>query len=122
VLVADDSKLVRRAICQALEDDTDIEVVGETTDFASTVRRANNLNPQIIVLDLHMPGGGHIVSISRSKLTNNCQTIAMSFSDDEETEALARSVGASALLDKMNLGTELIPAIKSTAKAGPRTF
>jgi DNA-binding NarL/FixJ family response regulator len=113
VLVADDSALIRRAICRTLADDTDIQVVGETTDYASTICRANELKPQIIVLDLHMPDDDTLAPASfRSELTNDCQIIAISFANDPETSALARSIEANVLLEKMNLGTELIPAIK----------
>ena len=115
VLVADDSEIVRRAICRTLQDDVDIQVVGETKDFATTVLRANELKPQIIVLDLHMPDDDNLALSFRSALTNDCQIIAISFSDDEETKTLARNIEASVLLGKMNLGTELIPAIKKMA-------
>jgi DNA-binding NarL/FixJ family response regulator len=113
VLVADDSEIVRRAICRTLQDDVDIQVVGETTDFASTVLRANELKPQIIVLDLHMPDEDKLAATSfRSELTTDCQIIAISFSNDNETQALARTIDAAVLLEKMTLGTELIPAIR----------
>jgi chemotaxis response regulator CheB len=78
VLVADDSAIVRRAICQTLEDHAEIQVVGESTDFASTVLRANELKPEVIVLDLHMPDDNTVVSsFFRSVLTNNCRIIAV---------------------------------------------
>jgi DNA-binding NarL/FixJ family response regulator len=116
VLVADDSELVRQAIVRSLQDDRDIVVVGEAANFESTVRLANELKPRIIVLDLHMPDQDRVTSVSfRSELTNGCQIIAISFSDDEETKTLARNIEASLLLEKINLGTELIPAIKKIA-------
>ena len=106
VLVADDSAIVRRAICQTLEDDTEIQVVGETTDFASTILRANELNPEIIVLDLHMPDDSTVVSESfRSELTNDCRIIAVSFANDAETNTLARSIEANVLLEKMKMAS-----------------
>jgi DNA-binding NarL/FixJ family response regulator len=115
VLVADDSALIRRTICRMLEDETEIQVVGETTDYASTIRRANELKPQIIVLDLHMPDDDTLAPASfRSELANDCQIIAISFSDDQETKTLAQNIQAGVLLEKMNLGTELVPAIKKT--------
>jgi two-component system response regulator DegU len=113
VLVADDSALIRQAICRTLEDDSDIQVVGETKDFASTVLRANELKPQIIVLDLHMPDDDTLAPIAfRSELPNDSRIIAISFSDDEETKNRAREIEASVLLEKMSLATELIPTIK----------
>jgi two-component system invasion response regulator UvrY len=112
VLIADDSDVVRRAICRTLEDDADIQVVGEAPNVAATLRMANELKPQIIVLDLHMPGDDRFCWSFRSQLTDNCRIIAISFADDEETQTLARNIQASVLLEKMALGTELIPTIK----------
>jgi DNA-binding NarL/FixJ family response regulator len=112
VLVADDSEIVRRAICGMLQDDRDIQVVGETADFASTISRANELEPEIIVLDLHMPDDEKLFSI-RSEVKKPCRIIAISFADDEETRTLARNIEASVLLEKMSLVSKLIPAIKT---------
>ena len=60
-----------------------------------------------------MPDQDRVTSVSfRSELATGCDIIAISFSDDEETNILAWNVEASLLLEKINLGTELIPAIK----------
>jgi DNA-binding NarL/FixJ family response regulator len=116
VLVADDSELVRQAIVRTLQNDCDIVVVGEAANFESAVRLANELKPQIIVLDLHMPDQERFTAESfRSELTNGCQIVAISFSNDVATKTLARNLEAGVLLEKMVLGTELIPAIKKMA-------
>jgi AmiR/NasT family two-component response regulator len=113
VLIADDSALIRQTICRTLQDDSDIQIVGEAVDFASAVGLTWELKPQILILDLHMPDQDALAPMSfRSQLTHNCQIIAISFSSDEETTALARSIEASILLEKMRLATDLVPAIK----------
>jgi hypothetical protein len=53
--VADDSDIVRRAIRSILATQPEVELVGEAADFAQTIQMANDLKPQVIVMDLHMP-------------------------------------------------------------------
>jgi DNA-binding NarL/FixJ family response regulator len=55
VLLADDVQIVRRAICSLLEDEPRIEIVGESSELSQTLRMAQILNPQFIVMDLHLP-------------------------------------------------------------------
>jgi DNA-binding NarL/FixJ family response regulator len=66
----------------------------------------------VVLLDLHMPGGDDI-----SNFANGSRVLAMSLADDEATQNLAASCGAATLLNKSNLGTELVPAIKDLAAA-----
>ena len=123
MLVADDSPTVRQAICRVLERDSDIQVIGQAVDFSSAVRLANELNPQVLVLDLRMPDIHKFDSMSfRSQLPSGCRLIAISIWDDEETKRLAEQLGADSFLEKMELGTELIPAIKSQVNEHKRTI
>ena len=117
VLLADDSELVRRAIRRLLSDQPQIALVGEAGDFAQTIEMANSLKPHVIVLDLHMSDGR---SISPSQFKSRVDSIAsrlvaISVWNDKETRALAESFGAIELLDKVSLGTRLIPAILQLA-------
>jgi chemotaxis response regulator CheB len=52
VLLAEDSELVRRAIRRLLEQDPEIELVGEAANFAETIRMLSDLGPQVIVISL----------------------------------------------------------------------
>jgi DNA-binding NarL/FixJ family response regulator len=123
VLIADDSASVRQAISRALENDSDIQVIGEAVDFSSAVQLANELNPQVLVLDLHMPDLDKFALMSfRFQLPSGCRLIAISIWDDEETKRLAEQLGADSFLEKMELGTELIPAIKSQVNEHKRTI
>src|SRR6266849_350454 len=90
VLLADDSDLVRRAIRKLLADHSEISVVGEATDFAQTIRMVQQLQPQVVILDLHMSDGKRItpaqfraqVNLGKSRL------LAISVWGDEETRSL----------------------------------
>ncbi len=89
-----------------------IEIVGESTDFSQTIRLANDLRPEVIVMDLHMPDETKIAPGNfRSHLNCGSKLVAISIWNDEPSKQLAESFGAAVLLDKMGLGETLIPAI-----------
>lgn len=112
ILLADDSEIVRRGIRQLLATQTEIEIVGEAADFAQTIRMTRDLNPQVVILDLHMPDENEIRPQEvRSLLSLGSQLLAISIWNEEGSKELAESLGASVLLDKMNLANTLIPTI-----------
>src|SRR5262249_59225978 len=55
-LIADDHALVRQGIRRLLQDEPDVEVVGEAGDAAEALKRATELRPDIVLLDVGMPG------------------------------------------------------------------
>jgi chemotaxis response regulator CheB len=111
VLLADDSHVMRSAIRRILEEERRIEVVGEAETFAKTVQMIGDLKPEVLLLDLHMAEKRDFQpELVKSQLGCVC-TLAVSFSNDDEARQLAESYGAVALLDKMQLFTEMIPAI-----------
>jgi DNA-binding NarL/FixJ family response regulator len=68
--------------------------------------------PDVLLLDLHMAEGRNFApNFVKSQLVSVACVLAVSFSNDDEAKDLAKSYGASALLDKMSLYDELVPAI-----------
>ncbi len=115
VLLTDDKEVVRTSIRLLLDSDPDIHTVGEAFNFKEAIQRATELKPQIVVMDLHMPDTSSVNPQEIKSLLNTLgsRLIAISFWKDEGTHALAKSLGAVTLLDKMTLTTDLIPAIKA---------
>jgi chemotaxis response regulator CheB len=112
VLVADDTLLMRRAICGFLRNRLEIEVVGEAADYAETVQMANDFRPEIILMDLHLACRPGITPLDvRTHLNHGSRLVAVSIANDEEATAQAQIFGAITLLDKMKLFDELIPTI-----------
>ena len=112
LLIADDSAIVRRAICALLQDQTDIAVCGEAGNYADLFKMLNECAPDIVLMDLRMPGEGRFDPAAiKGELHGSC-LLAMSFANDQETVSLAKEYGALKLLDKMQLGSTLIPAIE----------
>ena len=115
VLLTDDEEAVRSSIRRLLDSDPQIQTVGEAVNFQQMIQRAIELKPQIVVLDLRMADNSSVnpQEIKSQLNTLGSRLIAISFWDDACTQALAESLGAATLLDKLTLATELIPAIKA---------
>jgi DNA-binding NarL/FixJ family response regulator len=117
ILLADDSDVFRRSVRRFLEDgDTQIEILGETSDFAEALQMARDLRPQILLMDLHLDDSPMSAEQLKACLHSDTALLAMSFSNDAEATTIANEMGAAALLDKMNLTDELIPTILRLAK------
>ena len=56
ILIADDSSLVRRGIAKLLSGDADLEICGEAADSNETLQKVDELRPDLILLDVSMPG------------------------------------------------------------------
>ena len=110
VLIADDAEIMRRAIKFLLKDLDEITVVGEASDFPEAVEKMTELRPDVVVIDLHMPEKFRAYGKVES-LVSGPRMMAMSFGIDETSSELAERMGASELIDKMELVEKLIPSI-----------
>jgi DNA-binding NarL/FixJ family response regulator len=112
VLVADDSEVMRGAIKSLLEGDPEIQLVGEATSFAETMTLTSKLQPQVVIMDLHMSDDESLMPFQFKSCLGESRLLVVSFRDDDEARFLAASYGAVSFLGKMNLGYHLIPAIR----------
>jgi two-component system invasion response regulator UvrY len=111
VLIADDNEIMRSAIGKMLREENNINIVGEASTFAETMQMIGDFKPDVLLLDLHMPEKRDFTpELVKAQLGTVC-TVAVSFSNDDDSKALAESYGARTLLDKMSLYTEMLPAI-----------
>src|SRR5882724_8934328 len=108
-LLAEDAELVRKAIRALLSERQDITLVGDAATLSEVIQKTEELQPDVIIFDLHMADGETERLFAGSKL------LAISFANDDEAKASAASIGAAKLLDKMELANELIPAILGLA-------
>jgi DNA-binding NarL/FixJ family response regulator len=120
VLLADDSEMMRQAIRRLLDQEPHIDLVGEVSDFAGTIQLARDLKPHVVVMDLRVVKKYDVDPLeAKTQLTREAlPLLAISTWNDDEAEALAESLGAVTLLDKMNLHHELVPAIMRVASSG----
>jgi chemotaxis response regulator CheB len=112
VLLADDSEIMRKAIVGILQDDPDVKLLAQASSFIQTMELVSTLRPQVVVMDLYMKDEKDVTSAQVKSSLRGSVLIAISLRNDDETKALAESFGAVTLLEKVNLATELIPAMK----------
>jgi DNA-binding NarL/FixJ family response regulator len=120
VLLADDSDVMRRAIAKLLNEEPSTTLVGEAKGFAETIQLANELRPDVLVMDLHMSDEREYSPESvrfQLSMHSGC-IVAISVWNDEQAKVLATRFGARVLLDKVNLYSELIAAIKLNCPPG----
>jgi len=112
MLIADDSEAMRTAIRKTLEEESNINIVGEASTFADTRQKIVDLKPDVLLLDLRLPQKWACApALVKAQLGTVC-TLATSLSNETEAKALAQSYGAATLLDKMTLYTDMVPAIR----------
>ena len=108
VLVADDAGSIRRAIRLLLQSESML-ITGELGSFTELVATLKSMKPDVVLMDLHMPGDEQ-AELVKQYMQGAC-LIAMSLSDDAETQSLAKQFGAARLLQKSTLATTLVDAI-----------
>jgi chemotaxis response regulator CheB len=112
VLIAEDSVVMRKAICKLLSDEPRIAVCGQASDYTELLKMQGECSPEVVLMDLRMPGQDQIKAEHvKGQLQHSC-LLAMSFANDEETVSLAKAYGAFKLLDKVDLDFTLLPAIE----------
>jgi DNA-binding NarL/FixJ family response regulator len=122
VLLVDDQALLRSGLRILLDAQTDIVVAGEAGDGAEAVAQARELEPDVIVMDLSMPGVDG-VSATREILAEGLPSseprilILTTFQDDENVFGALRA-GASGFLLKDADPSELLRAIRVLARGG----
>jgi len=116
VLLVDDHSLVRRGFRRMLEDEADLTVVGEAGDGAEAVRLAQELKPDVIVMDCAMPGMSGLIATRQILATSPTQAILMLSMHSEETLVRqALDAGAKGYVLKNAVDLELPSAIRKVA-------
>jgi len=118
VLLADDHTLVREGIRLCLEALGDISVVGEASDGKEAVERALALEPDVVLMDVSMPGTSGIEATRQIKQARpRVQVVGLSMYDNEEYVTRLLKAGASGYVLKRSAATDLAAAVRA-AHAG----
>ena len=119
ILIADDHAIVRRGIRLLLESQPDMEVVGEASDGRDGLRQAQELNPDVILMDITMPSVG---GIEASRLIKarcpKVQILALTMHEDAAYFFQMLQAGASGYVVKGAEPAELLSAIRAVRKHG----
>jgi NarL family two-component system response regulator LiaR len=116
VLIVDDHSVVRRGLRMFLEDDPELEIVGEAGDGAQAVEEARSLKPDVVLMDLLMPrmDGIAATGIIRGELPDT-EVIALTSVLEDASVVGAVRAGAIGYLLKDTRSDELCQAIKAAA-------
>jgi DNA-binding NarL/FixJ family response regulator len=119
VLIADDHAVVRQGLRTFLDLQDDIEVVGEAADGAAALEAAVELTPDVVLVDLVMPGVDGIEAIRglRERVPEARAIVLSSFIDDEKLFPAVRA-GAAGYLLKDVQPQELVEAIRTVHGGG----
>jgi two-component system response regulator NreC len=113
IVLADDHHIVRKGLRALLTDEGDFDIVGEAANGIDAVDMVERLSPDILVLDLMMPGkNGLEVAGIISKSKPSTGIIILSMHNDESYISQAFRCGAKAYVLKDNTADELITAIR----------
>ena len=119
VLVADDHPIVRGGIIALLSAADDIEVVGEAADGLAAVDRAVELAPDVMLMDLHMPGlDGDEATARILEQRPNVRVVILTTYESDASILTAIEAGASGYLLKAAPQEEILAGIRSVASGG----
>jgi CheY-like chemotaxis protein len=116
LLLVDDQPQVRRGLVMRLALEPDVEIVGEAGDAESALELAGTLHPDVIIMDVELPGMDGIDATRSLRLAMPRTAIVMlSLHDDNETVARAKAAGAAHFVAKHRMEGPLLAAIRDAA-------
>jgi DNA-binding NarL/FixJ family response regulator len=116
VLLVDDHSLVRRGFRRMLEDEADMEVVGEAGDGEESIKLAKKLHPQVVVMDCALPGMNGL-DATRQIIKDSPRTAVLMLSMHAENTWVRQAIeaGAKGYVLKNAMDLELSAAIRKVA-------
>jgi len=114
VLVVDDYEPFRRLACSMLGERPELQIVGEASDGLEAVRRAEELKPDLILLDIGLPTLNGIEAARQiRRLAPESRVIFLTQESSAEVVQEALSLGAWGYVVKARAGTDLLPAMEA---------
>ena len=119
VLLADDHSLVRQGFRRILEDESDVEVVGEAGGGAEAIELDRKLDPDVVVLDMSMPEiNGLHAAIEILRHNPERRILILSMYDGAQYVRNALAAGVRGYILKSALETDLLRAVRTVANGG----
>ncbi|MDA3791676.1 MAG: response regulator transcription factor [Desulfobacula sp.] len=113
ILIVDDDARFRQTLGKMVADNPDLEVIGEAENGEQAIRLAGNLNPDVVLMDIRMPGtSGLTATRLLTREMPDLRVIMISIFDEDEYRKAAFNAGAVSYIEKKSINGELIPAIK----------
>ena len=119
VLVVDDHALVRTGICRMLADTPDIQIVGEAESGEQAIELARQHQPEVVLLDVNMPGIGGVETTRRLlQSVTGIKILAVSGLSEEPYPSMLLKAGASGYITKGAPLDEMVRAIRKVIQGG----
>ncbi|TDD41888.1 response regulator [Saccharopolyspora elongata] len=116
LLIVDDHPVVRDGLRGMFDSAADIEVLGEASDGPSAVALAVELDPDVVLMDLRMPGGGGVAAIAELvRRGQRCKVLVLTTYDTDSDTLAAIEAGATGYLLKDAMRDELFAAVRAAA-------
>ncbi len=120
VFVTEDHLITRQGICRLLEEERDIEVVGEAGDGEEAVRMVTELQPDVVIMDIALPKLNGLEATKQIKLIRpTTAVLILSAYDDDEYVFGLLEAGAAGYLLKTISGEELVRAVRAVHRGEP---
>ncbi len=110
ILIADDHRVVRTGLRMLLESHPDFEVVGEASSGPETVQKAQELRPELVILDLSMPDGNGLLYLRQ--LSEMTRVLVLTMHDDPAYVRQVIQAGGAGYVLKEAADVELFSAIR----------
>ncbi|HWS24402.1 MAG TPA: response regulator transcription factor [Anaerolineales bacterium] len=116
VFICDDHDILRKGLRSLLETATDIEVIGEASDGETAIRMVSELKPDVVLMDLLMPGMGGVEAIRQIRvLSPSSRIFVLSSSHEDELVVSSIRAGATGYLVKTSSPDVLTQGIRDLA-------
>lgn len=117
VVVADDHTIFREGLRKLLSLEPDLDVVGEAENGPRTVELVEKLKPDVVLLDLRMPGGSGIVALQRLQdRLKSTRVIVLTASDEEQEVVESVRLGACGVVRKESTTDLLVKSIRKVCE------
>jgi two-component system response regulator NreC len=114
IILADDHAVVRHGLRLVIDAEPDLEVVGEAPTAADAVRQVAEARPDVLLLDISMPGGGGIGALQQVRgASPTTRVLMLTMHDDPEYVRVALASGAAGFVLKNSAPRELLLAIRT---------
>jgi DNA-binding NarL/FixJ family response regulator len=119
VVICDDHEIVREALRSLIQSQTDLEVVGTTEDGESVLPTVAGLKPDLVILDIEMPGSDGVVAIQKlARAMPALKILVFSAHEGRELISLVAESGAAGFVGKSESVSAILPAARALLDGG----
>ncbi len=115
ILIADDHAIFREGLSQILGEQPDFDIVGEATTGPDVLARLAETSPDVVLLDLSMPGASGIGLVREVAARGDCRVVVLSMHEERQYVIEALKAGAVGYVTKASASDQLFDAVRKAA-------